>query len=288
MAALVAVTLLWLLTPPGPQSRPLLIEVARVEVASSVRALSVGIGGSWYLADPERHEVVWQRPDGTSGGMVGGYGWSLSALDQPSGLATDGNRVYVADRGNHRIVSYDRALRPLSSFATRDTADLRARFGFPNGVAVSGRGDLVVLDGESDEVVGFRPDGRVAFRIGREVSGGPPLDGPTCVSVDGTERLLVGEAGGVRIVDLFGNQLRRVELGGRTVIRAAAGAGGWLAAVSADTLFLVHEAESRIYRWHRGSIVPGIALQDLWSVGWQDGHLIVLSAGSIARIRLEQ
>lgn len=287
MAAFAALSFLWSLAVTGTPARPLLVEVARVEVAPSVSLVTVGFDGSWYLADRDRHQVSLRRPDGSAGGVVGGFGWSMSALDEPSGLATDGNRVYVADRGNHRIVSYDRELRPLGSLSTRDTADPRARFGYPNGVAVSGRGDLIVLDGESGEVVGFRSDGRVAFRVGREVSGGPPLEVPTCVSVDERERVLVGEAGGVRVLDLFGNQLRRLTLGEETVIRAAAGRGGWLAAVSNDTLYLAPEAAHVVHRWHRTAIVPGTRLKELRSVGWQNGELILLSEGIILRLRVE-
>lgn len=286
MAAFAALTALWLLAA-GSQPRPLLIEEARVEVARSVRALTVGASGSWYLVDPEQHLVLWRRPDGSIGGTVGGYGWSASALDDPSGVATDGNRVYVSDRGNHRLVSYDRELRPMATFSTRDTTDARARFGFPNGVAVSGRGDLVILDGESDEVVGFRPDRRVAFRIGREVSGGPPLESPSCVHVDASARVIVGEAGGVRVLDLFGTQIQRVGFGEGSVVRSVAGIEGWIAAVSADTLYLVHGERSNVYRWPRAKIVPGIPLEELWGVAWQDGRLLILNAGSVVRLRVE-
>jgi sugar lactone lactonase YvrE len=286
MAALAALTTLWLIVA-GPQSRPLLVEESRVEVERSVRALTAGANGAWYLTDPERHLVVWRRADGAIGGTAGGYGWGASALDDPSGVATDGNRVYVADRGNHRLVSYDRALRPLATFATRDTSDVRARFGYPNGVAVSGRGDLLVLDGESDEVVGFRPDRRVAFRVGREVSGGPALQSPTCINVDDAGQVVIGESGGVRVLDLFGTQVRRLDLGERTVVRGVAGSEDWLAAVSADTLYLEHGETGTVYRWPRAGIVPGSPLEELWGVAWQEGRLLVLSTGSVVRLRME-
>jgi sugar lactone lactonase YvrE len=239
------------------------------------------------MTDPDQHLVIWRRADGTIGGTAGGYGWGASALDDPSGVATDGSRVYVADRGNHRLVSYDRALRPLGTFATRDTTDLWARFGYPNGVAVSGRGDLLVLDGESDEVVGFRPDRRVAFRVGREVAGGPSLEVPTCIDVDDAGRVAIGETGGVRVVDLFGTQIRRVTLGEGMVVRGVAGAEGWLAAVSADTLYLEHEETGTVHRWPRAGIVPGVPLEELWGVAWQEGRLLVLSTGSVVRLRIE-
>lgn len=286
MAALAALTTLWLMVA-GPQSRPLLVEEARIEVAGTVRGFTVGPSGAWYLTDPEQHLITWLRADGTLGGSAGGYGWSVSALDDPSGVATDGNRVYVADRGNHRVVSYDRALRPLATFATRDTSDIRARFGYPNGVAVSGWGDLIILDGESDEVVGFRPDRRVAFRIGREVPGGPPLKAPTFVHVDDNGRVIVGESGGVRVLDLFGNQVRRVVLGERTVVRGAAGAQGWIAAVTADTLYLERGETGAVYRWPRTEIAPGMPLEELWGVAWHEGRLLILSTGSVVRLRLE-
>ncbi len=286
MAALAALAALWLLAPQL-QVRPLLIEAARFDVPATARMITVGGSGACYVADPERHLVTRWTLDGGRGPEVGGYGWGLSALDHPSGVATDGNRVYVADRGNHRIVSYDRDLRPLNAFSTRDTADARSRFGYPDAVAVSGRGDLIVLDGESDDVVGFRPDRRVAFRIGREVSGGPPLSSPTCVSVDRAERLLVGEAGGIRMFDLFGNQLRSIRLAEGLVVRGTGGSGRWLAAVSADTLFLYDDERSLVFRWGRSEIIPGSAISELWGLAWHEGSLVVLSTGSVVILRVE-
>lgn len=286
MAAHAALTFLWLLFL-APQERPLLVEVRQTAVPVTVRSFAVGPLGQWYLADPEGHTVtIWMGSE-ESGARVGGYGWGLSALDHPSGVATDGNRVYVADQGNHRIVSYDRSLRPLAAFSTRDTSDVRSRFGFPASVAVSGRGDLIVLDGESGEVVGFRPDGRVAFRVGRELTGGTPLAAPTSLAVDDEQRLLIGDAGSLRRLDLFGNQLEAVPIPAGVTIRGVAGRGPWIAAVSADTLYLFRDDFKEVHRWPKASIAPGLTLVDLRGVAWHEHHLLVLSAGLILSLRIE-
>jgi hypothetical protein len=122
-ATLAAFLTLWAATPP-PQ--PVLVEVMRVAVSSGVRRMAIGSAGQWYLADADRHTVSLRSREGSIQADVGGYGWGLSALDRPTGVATDGVRVYVSDQGNHRIVEYDRDLRPLSSFSTRDTSEWRS------------------------------------------------------------------------------------------------------------------------------------------------------------------
>ena len=100
-----------------------------------------------YVLDSERNLVVLMKGDEGPSSSVGGYGWSSTTFDEPTGLATDGLNVYVADRGNHRLLRFDRSLNFISSFVTRDTSLLAARFGSPLGVALSRLGDLFVLDG---------------------------------------------------------------------------------------------------------------------------------------------
>ena len=108
-----------------------------------------------YVLDSERNLVVLMKGDEEASSSVGGYGWSSTTFDQPTGLATDGLNLYVADRGNHRLVRFDRSLNFISSFVTRDTSLLAARFGSPLGVALSRLGDVFVLDGENLRVVKF-------------------------------------------------------------------------------------------------------------------------------------
>ncbi|MEK6650283.1 MAG: NHL repeat-containing protein, partial [Bacteroidota bacterium] len=228
MAAVVALTAFWALWVALPD-QPVLVEVMRVPVSSGVRRIAVGSLGQWYLTDVEHHTVILRSSEGSLRADVGGYGWGLSALDRPSGVATDGVRVYVSDQGNHRIVEYDRDLRPLSAFSTRDTSESNLRFGFPRGVAVSSRGDLIVLDGESEEVVCYSSGGRFVFRVGREVSGGRPLHRPACIAVDDGQRLLIGETGAVRILDLFGTEIEEMSLSAGSEVRGVAGKDPWLA-----------------------------------------------------------
>ena len=285
MAALVALTL-WCVLALSHTDAPVLIELVRVPVSPGVRHIAPAMGGGWYLSDQDLHQVVLRLPDGSDRHSVGGYGWGLSALDNPMGLATDGVRVYVADEGNHRIVEFDRELRPLSAFSTRDTSDDRSRFGRPRDVALSPRGELLVLDGESNEVVCFAAGRRVVFRVGREVPGGTPLKSPSCISLDEAHHLLVGEAGGIRRLDLFGNQLGAMKLDEHAIVKGVAGWGGWIAAVSSDSLYLF-DTTGDLFAWSRTTLVPDIPTGELRDVAWNAGTLFVLSEGTLLGFRFD-
>lgn len=284
MAALVAL-ILWQLFAGSVDDGPLLIEVWRQSVPTGVRHVIPAMGGGWYLSDQDRHVVIHRMADGRDKATVGGYGWGLSALDHPGGVATDGVRLYVADEGNHRISEFDRELRPLSAFSTRDTTDAPARFGLPKDVALSARGDLFVVDGESDEVVCFVAGRRSVLRIGRDVHGGPPLRSPTCIAVDDQEHLLIGESGGVRQFDLFGNQLWSWDLDPRVHVRGVAATRGWTVAVTAETLY-VHGGTGTVSRWSRQALASGEAIGEFRDVVWDGGLLVVLTEGTLLGFRI--
>ncbi len=284
MAALIALTL-WQILATAVYDEPLLIEALRLPVPPGVRHVVPAIGGGWYLSDQDRHLLLYRTADGRDKATVGGYGWGLSALDHPGGVATDGVRLYVADEGNHRVTEFDRELRPLSALTTRDTSDVRSRFGLPKDVALSDRGDLFVLDGESEEVVCFASGRRTAFRIGRDVPGGLPLRSPACIAVDDQGQLLIGELGGIRVLDLFGNQVADRELDPRVQIRGIAGFGGWTAAVSADTLYLF-DVSGVVSQWSRRRLASGEIVGEFRDVAWDRGLLLVLAEGVLLGFHL--
>lgn len=284
MAALIALTL-WQILAAAVQDEPLLIEALRLAVPPGVRHVVPAMEGGWYLSDQDRHLLLHRTADGRDRATVGGYGWGLSALDHPGGVATDGVRLYVADEGNHRVTEFDRELRPLSALSTRDTSDVRSRFGLPKDVALSSRGDLFVLDGESGEVVCFGAGRRSVFRIGREVPGGLPLRSPTCIAVDDQGHLLIGELGSVRLLDLFGNQVGVRDLDSRVLVRGVAGSGVWMAAVSADTLYLFDET-GIMSRWSRRALATGEIVGEFRDVAWDRDMLLVLTEGTLLGFRI--
>jgi hypothetical protein len=153
-----------------------------------------------------------KREDGSSS-TVGGYGWSSTTFDQPTGLATDGLNLYVADRGNHRLMRFDRSLNFISSFVTRDTSLFAARFGFPLGVALSRLGDLFVLDGENLRVVKFAASMQYERSFGDIDDQRSKLRQPIKILLSPADHVFVLESDRLLEFDYFGHALRTIGSG---------------------------------------------------------------------------
>ncbi len=132
-----------------------IIEVQTLGSFQQASRITTNPQGWMYVTDAGRNLVIRLKGDESVNTSVGGYGWSPTTLDKPTGLATDGLNLYVSDYGNHRLQRFDSNLNFISSFATRDTSFTDARFGYPLGVALSRLGDLFVLDGDNVRVVKF-------------------------------------------------------------------------------------------------------------------------------------
>ncbi|HTY38756.1 MAG TPA: NHL repeat-containing protein, partial [Bacteroidota bacterium] len=163
-----------------------------------------------YVVDAERN-LVFEFTDGDQAGpSVGGYGWTSTTFDKPTGLATDGLNVYVADNGNHRIQRYDAHLNFISSFATRDTSFVDARFGYPLGVALSRLGDLFVLDGDNLRVVKFTGNVRYERAFGDIDDHRSRLRQPLKTLVGLNDHVFVLEPDRLLEFDYFGHYIRTV------------------------------------------------------------------------------
>lgn len=166
---------------------------------------------------------------------IGGFGWSSTAFDKPTGIATDGVNIYVSDYGNHRIQKFDRNLNFISSFSTRDTIDEAGRFGYPLDVALSDLGDLFILDGENQRVLKFdilykfeRSFGDVNAREGT-------LHHPVKL-VTSSSRVCIGERNRIAVFDYFGNFLGSIGKGITLDLVGFTVSEGGIIAASNDTL----------------------------------------------------
>jgi len=177
-------------------------------VGSFQRATRIEIGtqGKIFILDADENNISLfsnlQNPPIT----IGGFGWSTSSFDKPTGAATDGVNVYISDFGNHRIQRFDRNLNYISSLSTRDTSDVHSRFGYPLGVALSEFGDLFVLDGENFRVLKFNPQGLFERAFGDLNAGKGKLQNPVKLMA-ASSRVYVGEKNRIVEFDYFGNYL---------------------------------------------------------------------------------
>jgi DNA-binding beta-propeller fold protein YncE len=184
----------------------ILVEAYAVGSFQQATRIVAGRQGKTFVLDADENKVIMytnlQDPPKT----IGGFGWSSSSFDKPSGITTDGVNIYVADYGNHRIQRFDRDLNYISSFSTRDTSDVASRFGYPLDVALSELGDLFILDGENIRVMKFSAQNFYERAFGDINAGRGKLQNP--VKLFATDaRIFVGDKNRIVLFDYFGNYM---------------------------------------------------------------------------------
>lgn len=188
----------------------LLVEVQTLGAFQQASRITTNPQGWVYVSDTEQNLVVLLKGDEARSVSVGGYGWTSTSFDKPTGFTTDGLNLYVSDYGNHRLQRFDRNLNFISSFATRDTSVAEARFGYPLGVALSRLGDLFVLDGENLRVVKFVDNVRFERSFGDIDDQRSRLRQPQKILVGPNDHVYVLEPDRLLEFDYFGHYLRTI------------------------------------------------------------------------------
>ncbi len=199
--------------------------------------ITIGPQGRVYIIDSKKNAVLIFDSKDKDPYVLGGFGWSSTSFDRPTGVTTDGLNIYVSDYGNHRIQRFDRYSNLLSSLFTRDTSYAPARFGYPAGVALTTLGDLLILDSENLRIVEYSSDSRFERDLGGLNTSGGTLEDPVKVCVGGDQYIYALEKKRILEFDYFGNYLGTFgnSLGGDIVGGQATSTG--IAVVSADTMY---------------------------------------------------
>lgn len=245
------------------------LDTIRSGVTKQFSALSQDRFADLYVLSRTQNALLKYSAKGDSLRAVTGYGAGQYEFNDPSGLdAHYPNRVYVADRLNHRVIEYSRDLAYLSSLITRNDPDPRRRFGYPAGVALDNAGSLFVLDGEGKRVVKFRNDRSYETTFGGYGESASPagtLSDPTAIAVgaDGTVAVLDRRGAEVVFYDNFGTLLSRQSLDDRGTKLAVAGDSlVVLAANGLCTLFRISD-RSQLETWQRTSVLRDVEMIDL-------------------------
>lgn len=152
---------------------------------------------------------------GDAGGLADGPA-AAAQFSGPSGVAVDAQgNLYVADSGNHRIRKISRtpqgpAVSTLagSSRGTQDGPAAQARFNYPTGVAVDGRGNVYVAEYYGHRIRKIDVSGpavQVRTVAGRDggFADGPGeaarFNNPTGVAIDAQGQLYVADRNNHRI-----------------------------------------------------------------------------------------
>lgn len=203
---------------------PLSAQQLRVSVEGTIGGEGVGAGeflqpssvsvdpaGGLYVADTGNHRIEWFDPDGLFLAQMGGFGFETRQLNQPMAVDATGLNVYVADTLNRRVLRFDRQLNAIGTIHDLDDTP----FGFIRGVAVSGIGDLYLIDSENEEILKVNTSRRVELRFGGFSHGAGRLKKPGGIAVDRHGNVYVADTGNSRIAvyDPFGAFVRAVGTG---------------------------------------------------------------------------
>ena len=271
MAAILAVAGL-LLGSISCDPAPDTVFVAESSFGSFEQATRITIGpqGWIYIIDAQKNAVLVFKTLQEEPSILGGFGWSATAFDTPTGIATDGLNIYVSDFGNHRIQRFDRSSNLISTLFTRDTSFAPARIGYPVSVSLTNLGDLLVLDAENLKVVKFSSDSRYERSFGDLTESGGRIRNPVKLCVAGEHFVYVIEKTRILQFDYFGNYLRSMgtNLAGDIVGGTASAEG--ISIVCQDTLYRFHSDGSDAGSTPLATLIsetPVRSVQDIAIVG---------------------
>ena len=134
--------------------------------------------------------------DSVEGGVVlfdrslRSHEWIASGLERPTGLACLGERLAVAETGNHRIVLLERD-GTKQMFGSRGAG--RGEFNFPTLVAADGT-SLLVGDALNFRIQRFDADGEYVGEFGELGDSAGTMPRMKGIAVDGTGRIWVTDA----------------------------------------------------------------------------------------------
>ncbi|HEX9614240.1 MAG TPA: NHL repeat-containing protein [Bacteroidota bacterium] len=217
---------------------------------------------------------------------TGGYGWSSVSFDHPTAVASDGLSFFVSDYGNHRISRFDQQFSPISTLSTRDTVFGPARFGFPEGVAITRQGELYVLDGENLQVVKFDSRSNFETAFGGYESGEGRLAKPIEITVSHSDRVLVLEPNRIVAFDFVGNYLGSF---GEGILSSARGFGevnNGMVVVSADTIW-TFDAAGNLRKTMAASDLLSEPLNDLFDAVAIGDRMFFLTRRAVGVFRFE-
>jgi DNA-binding beta-propeller fold protein YncE len=182
----------------------------------NAHAFYINSAGFIFVTDLNEHKVYKLDTLGNVLKETGGYGWNEEAFDEPVDIYATPLNVYVTDKNNHRVQWFDKDLNFISLLQTRNNRNEEVRFGYPLSAAVSGQGDLYILDQENNRILKFDLFGNFITEFGGLDAGKFRISKPVEFAVlDNTTYVLDTRGRRVVVFDQFGNGLNTIKLDNR-------------------------------------------------------------------------
>lgn len=192
--------------------------------------------GTLYVSDAQRGDIIVFDNDFDPDYQIKGE------LKRPTGLSIIGDKLYVVDTGEHKIVVFDRKGRYLSSFGQRGNGS--GEFNFP--IQLAARDSLLVLDGLNYRVQKFDLNGKFGSTFGRQGNIAGRFAAPKGVALDSDGDIYVTDAlmDNFQIFDPNGRLLLIV--GGKGYLDGQFMSPGGIAIDRNDKVYIVETLNKRI------------------------------------------
>jgi hypothetical protein len=241
-----------------------------------------------YILDAQLAAVAQLDTFGNLINQIGGPGMSGSKLNDPADLCINsGLNLFIADRGNDRILRLDRKLNFLAEFRSLEGTPVSLTFEAPRSVLQGARGDLFIADGGNDRILKIDPNNIPLFSFGAYGEEKGSLLQPRRIESD--------PSGGIWVLDRRAHVVHFDEFGGflEELLPKLAGRASGLAVsagvvwVCADScLWIYDRLERRSNCVARDDLVPQIS-SDLVDLAYRQNQLWVLDAqGCLYRFRV--
>ena len=183
--------------------------IGNFKQATSFYITSAGI---LYVTDGGTNEIYKLDTLGNVLKYTGGFGWDEGQFDTPSDVFANPLSVYVCDKNNSRVESFDKDLNYVSSLHTRNSDNKDERFGYPLSCALSQQGDLYILDSENKRIVKFDLFGNFVQNFGGYDAGSYALSKPKQLAVSLDNKVYVLDGKRIIVFDQYGNNLNSINL----------------------------------------------------------------------------
>ncbi len=192
--------------------------------------------GTLYVSDSQRGDIIVFDNDLDADYQI------IGNCKRPTGLSIVGEKLYVVDTGDHKIVVLDRKGKYISSFGQRGNGD--GEFNYP--VQLASRDSLLVLDGLNYRIQKFGFNGKFSSTFGRQGNVAGRFSGPKGVALDSDGDIYVTDAlmDNFQIFDRSGRLLLIV--GGRGYLDGQFMSPGGICIDSNDKIYVVDTLNKRI------------------------------------------
>ena len=210
----------------------------------SPRGVATDNAGNVYVADTNHHVIRQIDPDGVvttlagsptaERGQTDAIG-TAATFDYPTGLASDGSKLYVADGDNNAIRQIDIATQAVTTLAGDtaggagyvDAVGTSARFDWPYGVATDSAGHVYVADSDNNTIRKIDINTQAVTTLAGFAGHGYVNATGAAARFDLPNGIATDSAGNVYVADTDNNAIRKITPAG--VVSTFAGSATGLA-----------------------------------------------------------